>query len=365
MDILVYGASELFFKMLTRINEKYSDINVVGLIDSFFEGKRFGHDVELCTEDIKKKYSVDTPVVITTARRNIEDVVGRLEQLGYKKFYYYLNKTWSANNCFFESECIELSHIDFDSALVSIEMHVTDYCNLNCVGCAHFSPLFEKKDPDFDVRINDIYILRRLYDSLVFISLLGGEPLLNRDIDRYIIAVRKTFPLAQIEIVSNGLLIPVMEKSFFESLKKNSVTVVISEYEPTRKIITKITDILRKYEVDYAIRELDSKSTFNKPLSLNRNSMHERYCISQKCYAVCDGKIARCPTLLYIKRLNDSFGTDFPLEGIIDLSMQKKGADLKKSLRRKVPLCDYCIKNEVKWEQCKGIVRLEEFAVDE
>lgn len=41
------------------------------------------------------------------------------------------------------------------------EIHVADYCNLNCRGCTHFSPIFEREIPEFDVRINDIMLLKK------------------------------------------------------------------------------------------------------------------------------------------------------------------------------------------------------------
>jgi hypothetical protein len=31
-----------------------------------------------------------------------------------------------------------------------LEHHIVDHCNLNCIGCSHFSPLAEKWFEDFE-----------------------------------------------------------------------------------------------------------------------------------------------------------------------------------------------------------------------
>lgn len=55
------------------------------------------------------------------------------------------------------------------------EIHVADYCNLNCRGCTHFSPIFEREIPEFDVRINDIMLLKKNFRVLYTFQFWEGS----------------------------------------------------------------------------------------------------------------------------------------------------------------------------------------------
>ena len=78
--------------------------------------------------------------------------------------------------------------------LLCFEVHITEHCNLNCKGCYHFSPLAKEEYLDINEFERD---LRRIYelcgDNVERITLLGGEPLLHPDINRFIEVTRKIY----------------------------------------------------------------------------------------------------------------------------------------------------------------------------
>lgn len=76
---------------------------------------------------------------------------------------------------------------------------------------------------------------------------------------------------------------------------------------------------MKKYRVSYIIRPYDSKQKFNIPLSLSDKSKYPPKCISNGCVNVWNGKIARCPTLMYVEKFNEVFHTDLPTEGIMQM----------------------------------------------
>ena len=366
MNIIIYGAGKKCEQLLQKIDEEYRDIYVTSIIDSYFCGERFGHNVQRLSNEMLDTINKEQIIVIATSRINAFDICSNLIKNGFFNIFFYIGKTKTFINDFIKGECIALRNMQIDKMLPSVEMHITDYCNLNCVGCVHFSPIFEKKNPDFNRRIKDLYKLKELFgDSILIISLLGGEPLLNSQVTNYMKVAREVFPDSEIELVTNGLLLPNMKEVFFETSHDNNITLVVSEYFPTHKIISKIVDRFNYYKIDYQIRTFDEKQWFNKPLSTKKNSKYEKLCISNGCIAVCEGEIARCPTLLYISRLNDEFGTKFPIEGIINLEDQYDERILIEKLKKKVPLCDYCIKNEIQWKRCKKQAVLDDFAVSE
>lgn len=66
-----------------------------------------------------------------------------------------------------------------------IEYHVADHCNLNCKGCVHFSPLVSQEEfADFAVVEKDLKRLHQIVEYIEEIHILGGEPLLNKELDK-------------------------------------------------------------------------------------------------------------------------------------------------------------------------------------
>ncbi len=360
MNILIYGAGK-YCKNLLEAIKKYPDIHLTGIADSNLCGEKFGYKIlDLFNGDII--IAQDIVIVIAMANAfNACEIAKRLNVYGFYHIYLYLNKKKTFENDFLKGECISLCDLD-DLTLPSVELHVTDFCNLNCRGCLHFSPLFEKKLPDFNIRIQDLYTLKKIFHKTVVIYLLGGEPLLNPELDRYIIETRSCFPEAEIQIVTNGLLLLKLDEKVFEELHKNKITIVISEYEPTHKIIEKIEKRLQEFRIDYAIREINIKERFNRPLSIIPNSKHRKTCISDGCTSVCDGRIARCPTLLYIDRFNEYFEQELPNQGVIELKNCTNGKELIRKLKEKVPLCNHCIEYEIDWDMCKTTISIEDFS---
>ena len=325
------------------------------------KGEIFGYKI-INLENIINIIPIHTNIVIAMANVwNAVEISKKLKKMGYINIYLYLNKTKSYINNFLDAECISLNSCD-SNMLPSIELHVTDFCNLNCKGCVHFSPLFDKILPDFETRISDIYFLNKMFNHIFIISLLGGEPLLNPEIEKYIIQTRQCFPKSEIQIITNGLLLLQLSDRMMNIFLENRVTIIISEYIPTHKIIDQIEQRLQKFELEYSIRYLDKKKKFNRPLTISNCSKHNKRCISNGCTAICDGKIARCPTLLYIDKFNEKFKQNLPNEGIFNIRDCDSGKMIVDKLREKVPLCDFCIDYEIDWNICGEDIKIEDFA---
>lgn len=85
------------------------------------------------------------------------------------------------------------------TTLLNFEVSLTEHCNLNCVGCSHFSPLAEPAFADFDEVSRDSQRMAQLLNGKVrYIHLLGGEPLLHPDLIRFFGMARGCFPKGEI-----------------------------------------------------------------------------------------------------------------------------------------------------------------------
>lgn len=360
MEILIYGAGQDGNKLLQSL-ECYKDIEAGGFIDAVKEGCIRGIPI-MKLSGIPEQQK-NNPVVIAVGNFNEKRKIYRkLKSLGFSEIYLYLKKDYCHSHNFFDGECVLLNNIS-ENSLFYAEMSIIDFCNLNCKGCNHYSPIFERKYPDVNARIKDVEMIAGLYDDVVEFGLIGGEPLLSPDIEEYVRQTRKLLGKTRIQMVTNGLLIPRMDKKILECISENNITIAVSQYVPTLKIIDKIRNRLEEYGIDYVLKPARSKEKFYKTLSLKKDSIYERKCISDSCVNICDGKIAKCPSVLYIEELNRQFGTQFPEEGIYKLSDFSDGHEINAAIEKTIPLCGHCVDYQIDWEPCGSEKKLEDFVV--
>ena len=115
--------------------------------------------------------------------------------------------------------------------MLSFEVALAEHCNLNCVGCNHFSPLAPPSFPNLEEFTRDFKRMSHLFgDRTQQVKLLGGEPLLNPDINRYLRVARECFPQSEIMIITNGLLLPKMGDPFWETCKEGRIVIAPTKY---------------------------------------------------------------------------------------------------------------------------------------
>lgn len=109
--------------------------------------------------------------------------------------------------------------------LNSIEYSVAYHCNLRCTQCSHLSPFMRPEFPSVESFKEDLFRLSEVMHAKV-IRLLGGEPLLNPDIDRFVVIAKQSGIADVVAVTTNGLLLHRMSESFW----KNVDYVLVSLY---------------------------------------------------------------------------------------------------------------------------------------
>lgn len=302
-------------------------------------------------------------VIFCVSREDVPGLYERLWKHGVRKFFRYRDSAIPTGETnFLSNECVRVDTCD-KGTLGYVEMHVTDHCNLNCKGCTHYSPIFADNFPNLDKRLADIARLKEKVTNILVLRLMGGEPLLHPELPAFVGKVRELLPETDLRIVTNGLLIPTASDDLFEALRKNDIAVDVSEYAPTKKIRGQIEKKLSHHKIKYSIAAWDIKQAFLKPLSLSPSSKYEHFCFSNGCINLWEGKIARCPSVMYLERFNEKFGTELPGDGVYDLDTCPSGKELIQLLNQSIPLCRHCVDNRVSWEQCGRNITVEDFAV--
>lgn len=361
MEIVIYGTGANGAEAKRVIDMHYSEsVKIMGFLDSYADGEYMGIPI-LKLEEVNRETII---VIAIKPPRWIAEIYNLLRENGFKNLYWYfaMSRIMEKRQNFLLDECRPTNDWG-DCPLPTVELHISDKCNLNCKGCTHFSPLFSDLGASLEDRLEDIKILRSKFTNIIRLDLLGGEPLLNPELNKYVIKMREILPTTFIQIFTNGLLIPRLSEETMRCIKENKLTFCISEYEPTHRIMDKITNVLDRHKIDYIVLKNDIRTMFNKPISVSENTKYPQQCISNGCILVSEGKIARCPTLMYIDKFNERFGQSLPSDGIMDLRSCPSGQQLLDKLQEEVPLCKHCIKCDMPWEVCGKEISIEDFAV--
>lgn len=244
------------------------------------------------------------------------------------------------------------------------EVHLTDHCNLNCFGCFHFSPLASEWFLSLDDYRKDCQRLSELSDGFIEkIELLGGEPLLHPEISNVCIITRNAFPIGNINILTNALLIKKMDELFWEALRANNIGIVITRY-PLNLDYNEIKSFIENHGICIEFRGDTNEKTQTKiPLDLNgkqniQDTFHRCH-RPNRCIQLRDGKLWTCVIPPYIKYFNNYFGKNFEIceDDYIDIYKVNSIQKIYKFLVKPIPFCRYC-KNEqtvrgINWSRSK------------
>lgn len=359
MNYYIYGANA-YGEKAKRIIESIYGKTVKGFLDSYKTGLFKGLRIT-SIEDVDEGDNIIIAVQKPGSAVEIDKLLRN--RMGMHIFWYgNLDGKLEQINSFEEDECLNTLYWQ-DGVLPHLEVHVSDKCNLNCKGCTHFSPLFHEVGDDYEQQIGALHTIKQLGLNIGRLDILGGEPFLNRDIKRYIEGIRELFPHSYIDVFSNGLLIPTLPPELFTVMRENGVSVSITEYQPTHRMHKQIVEKLEINKMRYRIIEVDKRQHFNLPLALKKNSTYPKLCISDGCYTIRNRSIARCPTLMYVDRINEVFDVQLPTEGIYPLESIHDKNELLMLMKKRVPLCDHCIEKDIVWDTCNGKPKLEDFVV--
>ena len=229
-----------------------------------------------------------------------------------------------------------------------LEFRVADHCNLNCKSCGEFSGLVKKPHfPDLKRFTQDFEQLRKFIDDVGVIRILGGEPLLNPEINEYVKLTRRLYPQAQIKIVTNALLLPKMPIKFFDTLRECHASIFISFYKPLEKNLPMIQKLLADNRVPYEVNSATPMKKFWVNTTLKaHDDMRKMFlsCEVSHCLGLWEGKLSVCYKPSAINIFNKYFKQNLPTDsGLINLYAANLTTEkIKRQLHEPFELCRYC-----------------------
>lgn len=204
-----------------------------------------------------------------------------------------------------------------------VETMATQSCNLSCQGCSNYSDLRHSGYVSWQSIKSQIEPWLDILNLPDF-GIIGGEPLINPEIDQWIVGLRDLLPSSQIRFTTNGLLLKKhtdmlkMFESIGNCVFKITVhcddpwlddyikaTLADPAWEPiteygvkrwkksnnVRLQINRPTTFLKTYQNSYS----DMKPYHNNPVQAFDN------CMQKTCPLLHQGKIYKCSTAGLLK----------------------------------------------------------------
>lgn len=247
-----------------------------------------------------------------------------------------------------------------------LEYHICDHCNMNCKGCAHFSPISPNKMASLEKIKKDLIHIKKIVSHIEIIRILGGEPLLNPEVDKYIEITRELYKYSEIRLVTNGTLLMQQPDRVLNSIVNNNIIVDISLYPPLYNIIDKIVLFLKEHNINYRVIMGDS-DLFSSSLNLLSKADYKikKFSCPHKCVNLRNGKVTCCHMLAYIDIFNEYFNYDLPVSGAIDIYNPEITAKmLREEVMKPIPLCRYCdFSRMYKWEKSGKQPKIDDWIV--
>ena len=225
---------------------------------------------------------------------------------------------------------------------------LTTHCNLNCAGCASFSPIAEEEYMDTGSYEQDCKRIYELTNGKVeYIGLAGGEPTLHPNLLDFINITRKYFEDAEIQLITNGLFLNKKDNKFWEACKKNNIIILISKY-PIKINMDEILEKGKLYDIVVKITESKTDEMFHFKLDIEgKQDVEESFdnCfMSEDCTHLSEGRLYPCGIIYCIKNFNRYFNMELkPCENdSIDIYKAKDINEILEFLNKPVSFCRYC-----------------------
>ncbi len=235
-----------------------------------------------------------------------------------------------------------------------VEIHLADQCNLNCAGCLHYAPFAEKRFADLETVRRDFVRLRALFSNVRHIRLMGGEPLLNRDVASFARVAREAFPKSKIRVVTNGILLEKFDG--LAELASLGVGIDWTKYPP----VAEKESIIRRLCADagVALRITANDSFMARLLPNGGEGMLKafRWCRRRMyCPLLDSGRIYPCAPARFAATYNKRAETEIYAEPGLDIHAAT-AKEILLYLMRPTFACHFCAAStrHFAWKSCEG-----------
>lgn len=232
------------------------------------------------------------------------------------------------------------------TTLDNVDVMITEKCTLRCKNCSLFIPYYNKpKEFSREDIVESIEVLSNSVDVIENITIMGGEPLLHKELVDICEKIAELSNVIQIKIVTNGTILPNVET--LSALKKYVTSFLISDYNHLSREKDTLIEALKREGIHYAVFGDEVKWFKNTDIKRHNKSQSDNQKIFEQCfwkkkYLLKNGKISNCQV--------SYFGDENLLmdnhEDVINLLNHDESIskEIKQMIENKtyVCACDYC-----------------------
>ena len=359
-EVLIFGTGN--FGKIVLHGLKNNNIPVKAFIDlnpAHIGESIFGVPI-ISRNDIPK----DAHVIFASNRTNIPFLTKVLTGSEAKSFdncdflledynFTGLETDWSLQRC---QEEIKLFQFVTNSrksqtkqlSLISLDVVLTEKCTLKCVDCSNLMQYYKNpEDSEHELLVQSLKLFMSTIDYVHELRLIGGEPLMYRNIDEIISLLLGYQNFGKVLIFTNGTIVP--RANVLDLCTDQRVHFYISNYgNALSRNVDKLVAALSKSKISY----LNERITTWQDCAIigkQERSPDETFEVFSNCcvkdtLTLLHGKIFGCPFSAHADRLGaiPEFSDDF-----IDLK-SVQGKTLKEELARltsgnkNLGACEYC-----------------------
>ena len=250
-----------------------------------------------------------------------------------------------------------------------VAVGIVDHCNLKCKGCTNFSCIAEEYIVPLEKVCADIRQLGKLFGNkrIDRFGIMGGEPLLHPDLLRIVECTRDNFPEAEVQIVTNGILLLKETEQFWEVCRKNNITIVCTKYP----INLAFEEIERKAEKEQVVFQYygntgnETKTLFKRKIDL-QGIMDPVQAFAtcweaNNCNFLMEGKWFECPFICFAERIfNKKFNQNIKIEreDYLDIYQVKDYHEILEYMAKPKDACRFCkgFHENYRWDTTKEVM---------
>lgn len=245
---------------------------------------------------------------------------------------------------------------------------IVHHCNLNCKYCDHCSPIAEQEFVDLKQYKNDLKKIRKTFNIIQSMGIMGGEPLLHPKFLEILKISRKILPYTALLIFTNGICLKDKDDKFWKLCGKLGVNIVITKYkldinykEYEEKALSYHVPLF--YENRNKLKDEFNKIKFDLSGQMDKVDSHNNCYHAQFCPTLENGILYKCPIIPASRHFNKYFNKNMIItvsDGINLYNKNSKEAILK-YFKEPLLFCRYCdVKernNAKKWEISKKDIK--------
>jgi organic radical activating enzyme len=273
-NIVLYGAGTL--GQLTQFALAKHDLKADYFCDNdeVKQGKE-NHGVFVISSNELIKLGRDSHIFVCN---NYPDSIEQLEKLGLKNIYSCVELLESTD---FSLVRLDSSLARLDTQLIKIEREiaiyktswikntvsskldmkyldvvVTEICSLKCKDCSNLMQYYKKpQHSDLDILLSSLTRIMKCVDHLCEFRVLGGEPLVNKDVYKVIEKLTSFENVDKVIIYTNATIVP--KGGDLECLKHEKIIFDISNYGSDSRKHDLLIDTLKANNIAFQTRIVD------------------------------------------------------------------------------------------------------------